>query len=545
MDDSPEPSQNDDPSNSPEPVLLALPEVITIDPRGDILLDVTFETSRSTLKAARKATPKPRPGQRDPPPPLPVLKPHIRLAYRVDLATLKKHSRYFTNLLGDTRFQEARAIAQRLDEIAARGQNPGDLAPEDLPRVEIEDDDEATRTAGRETAFADMLRVLHGLPTVTKPVTVLYVTTLAVLADRFACTAPVSRHLIAVLKFRWPTTPPLRPREDGLSGLTLAAEELVRQKVLVAWLLEQAPRLAAATKELVLFGSHRWSVAYEDDEDDGGADAGRGAAHARQDAVWWFLPDGLEEELHYRRHQILRSLASIPAHFLHLYTTRTRNGYRQCKLGYDSSSACDSFQLGEMVRFLVSKNLLFLTNFAPSSLDEVKDFAAVDVGSILGALKQCPNYQVDRHHTNCGLRTRVMPILEYVAAMLGTTAAQIGLQGWKRERRTTSWQKPDDHNDDNAARGASRKKDFVVEDSMGDGGGGGGRGTNGGRVFYFTRSVASDQRLRFEGAMAADRLARELFTADAWDWTPEDVDRVDQISESKHLSMPLRRKERK
>ena len=41
------------------------------------------------------------------------------------------------------------------------------------------------------------------------------------------------------------------------------------------------------------------------------------------------------------------------------------------------------------------------------------------------------------------------------------------------------------------------------------------------KTFRFTRSLSNDQRLRFEGAMAADRMAKDLFTANAWDWTPE------------------------
>lgn len=295
MDESPEPSQNDDPSTS-EP----LPEVIAIATKGDILLDVTFETSPSTLRAARKAAPPPRPGQRDPTAassqPL-LLKPHIRLAYRVDLATLKKHSRYFTNLLGDTRFQEAQAVASHLAALSLRGENPADLTdPAQLPRVHIVDDDEATRAAGREKAFGDMLRILHARDAVTKPVTMLYVVTLAVMADRFACTTPVARYLSTGLKFKWPATPHPRVREDGLNGLSLAAEEVVRQKVLVSWLLDQPPRFAASTREMVVYGSHRWSMndEGEDDEQDGTVDRGRDAAHSRQEALWWYLPDGLE-----------------------------------------------------------------------------------------------------------------------------------------------------------------------------------------------------------------------------------------------------------
>lgn len=292
MEESPSPSQNDDPLCRPSS---PLPEVVTIAVDGDLLLDVTFETSRSTLRATRRATPKPRPGQRDPPPPAPVLHPRLRLGYRVDLATLKTHSRYFTNLLGDTRFQEARAVGEHLDALRRGGEDPGAVGPDRLPRVSITDDDQATQSAGRERVFADMLRLLHGRDTTTKPVTILYVVTLAVMADRFACTAPVSKYMTTAIRFKWPATPAPRIRDDGLSSLGLAAEELVRQKVLVAWLLDQSPRFSSATREMVLYGSHRWSEEHlADDEDDVEHDAAADAAVARQEAVWWYLPDDLE-----------------------------------------------------------------------------------------------------------------------------------------------------------------------------------------------------------------------------------------------------------
>lgn len=288
MDESSEAAQNDDPSTS-----AALPEVIAIALKGDILLDVTFETSKSTLKATRRAIPKPRPGQRDPPPPQPVLKPQIRLAYRVHLATLKQHSRYFTNLLGDTRFQEASVVAAKLEELTLAGEKPGEADAWKLPRVRITDDDEATRSAGREAVFGDMLRMLHGLDPIAKPVNMLYVVTLAVMADRFACAGAVRSHL-AKLKFKWPPTAQPRLREDGFSGLSLAAEELVRQKVLASWLLEWSTRFAGATRDLIMFGSHRWSVQYAEDDEDEAPEAGKSAVETRQEALWWYLPDELE-----------------------------------------------------------------------------------------------------------------------------------------------------------------------------------------------------------------------------------------------------------
>lgn len=289
MDESSEAAQNDDPSTS-----AALPEVIPIAPKGDILLDVTFETSKSTLRATRKAAPKPRPGQRDPPPPQPPLKPRIRLAYRVHLSTLKQHSRYFTNLLGDTRFQEATVVAARLEALTLAGEQPGEVDAGKLPRVSITDDDEATRSAGREAVFGDILRMLHGLDTVTKPVTMLYVVTLAVMADRFACVGAVSRYLTTKLKFKWPATSQPKLREDGFSGLSLAAEELVRQKVLASWLLEWPIRFGAATRDMIMFGSHRWSLQNAEEDEDPEPEVGKDAAGTRQEAVWWYLPDELE-----------------------------------------------------------------------------------------------------------------------------------------------------------------------------------------------------------------------------------------------------------
>ncbi|KAJ9133542.1 Hydroxyproline-rich glycoprotein [Pleurostoma richardsiae] len=462
-------AQDGDPADSSRDTL---PRVVDIAPKGDAVLDVTFETSKETLISTRRST-QIRRGQTLRPS-RPLLRATIRLAYRVDVGVLKKQSSYFANLLGDTRFEEARSVAKAFKELSLRNLKPADLEPKDLPWVSIIDDDEATRAANREVVFADLLRILHGRDVVTKPPSMLYVTTLAVLADRFICTAPVSRYLTTGLKFKWPVTPKTL-REDSAS-LTVAAEEVLRQKILVAWLLDQPPRLHTATRELILYGSHQWTAYPEDD--------------ASSKATWWDLQDDLERELQYRRECILNTVASVLHHFLSLYTSRTR----QCKLGYDSSVACDSYQLGEMVKFLSNKELLFFVDFSPCSLESVKDYSTVEIGHILSVLKQCPSYQIDKNHTNCGLRTRILPILEYIQAMLSSNSISIARSAWKNNRAETSWIPVEDGD----YRDAKEK------------------------VFRFTRSLSGDQRLRYEGAMAADRMARQLFTASSWDWTPED-----------------------
>lgn len=157
-----------------------------------------------------------------------------------------------------------------------------------------------------------------------------------------------------------------------------------------------------------------------------------------------------------------------------------------------------------MVKFLTSRGLLFLTDFSPFfSAVAQRDFATVDIPSLLAALKQCPSYQIDKNHTNCGLRTRLLPVLEYLQAMLSSNVVSISRQAWAKDREGVAWSL----NVDDDESGEARTK-------------------NKSRVFRFTRGLASDQRLRYEGAMAADRMARELFTADEWDWTAEERDDV-------------------
>ena len=198
------------------------------------------------------------------------------------------------------------------------------------------------------------------------------------------------------------------------------------------------------------------------------------------------------DELRYRRECILDAISSVQRHFLRLYSSRER----QCKLGYDSSAACDSFQLGQLLRFLMSKDLLFLVDFSPSSLESVPDTTStVDILELLATLRQCPSYQVDKHHTNCGPRIRVEPVLDFIRAMLSASAVSVSLADWKRRREDVSWE---------AAAPAAEERDGEE-----------------GRTFEFTRALSNDQRLRMEGAIWVDRMATKVFTAGSWDWTPE------------------------
>ncbi len=149
-----------------------------------------------------------------------------------------------------------------------------------------------------------------------------------------------------------------------------------------------------------------------------------------------------------------------------------------------------------MVKFLASKDLLFLGDFSPDSPGSVRGQSALDIHHLLATLKQCPSYQINQHHTNCGLRLRILGILDYIQVMLSANAVVgIATKSWRADRAAASWVAGSEEDD---------------------------RGEEGDRaVFRFTRAVAGDPSLRLEGSLGVDRMARQLFTARDWDWTPE------------------------
>jgi len=240
--------------------------LVDVRATGDILLDVTFENRHAKRTILSLGT---------------ALQPRYsgfaktkasdeRVLYRVRLDTLKKTSKYFERLLTDERFQEAKKIAESFASLRARGIEPSEAEPAALPRISITEDDDATHIAWREPIFADLLRILHSADATSK-LSIPYLAILAVMADRFDCAAVVGRYVRGSRRIPWPQT---------FGQLNFANEELLRQKILIAWLLEDKLKFAAATKEIIFRGSARWS--------------GRDETENEQVGVWWDLPDGLE-----------------------------------------------------------------------------------------------------------------------------------------------------------------------------------------------------------------------------------------------------------
>jgi hypothetical protein len=239
-------------------------KVVEIRATGDVILDVTFENTNACIKSipsdviqklrASKAT-----------------IPSVRVFYRVRVETLKKHSKYFAHLLGSDVFGEGRTVKDIFSCLAQSNLKPSEVESARLPRIKIVDEDDATRTMGREMVFRDMLRIIHGAEHITKPITINYLSILVIMADRFDCSAPIARYVTSTFGgFKYPQT------------LDNSAEEVLRQKILIFYRTNQATRLASATKELILRGSSRW------------------AAYSESTAfstAWWDLPDGLEGTL--------------------------------------------------------------------------------------------------------------------------------------------------------------------------------------------------------------------------------------------------------
>ncbi|KAH8599596.1 hypothetical protein B0O99DRAFT_724209, partial [Bisporella sp. PMI_857] len=350
-------------------------DLVIIQPKGDILLNVLFkDTSACRRSVLSEASTKFHAAKVD------TL--YTRVLFRVDWKALTDKSKYFSVLLGGN-FGEGENIKKAFAEVAAKGLEPAELEASQLPQVEIEDDDEATRTMGREHVFGDMMRIIHNLAPIFRPISLTYLAVLIALADRFGFLCPPLTTLSTFVKFKYP-----------VSG----SEEVLRKTCLIYYYTNQFQRFAEVTRELIQRNS-QWK-------------AGSGEElSAAASTLWYDLPGGIESN-HSMPSCILRTIQSVLVHFLSLYTSRKR----QCRFGYDSSPACDSFQLGEMVKFLTRKALLSLVPFQAVSPDDLDHFEPRtydgSIDELIGTLRAWPEHQVDQNHKHCGPRVTIMPILK-------------------------------------------------------------------------------------------------------------------------------------
>ncbi|KAL6720515.1 hypothetical protein ACLMJK_002439 [Lecanora helva] len=334
----PKPSGNNFPEISGEP-----PFEFIIAERGDILLEIRDKTSGQDY------------------------------CFRCSRNVLSSASGYFDVLFDPAKFSEGIAIHKELQALYK--QHDGPIPASKLPRVSVADLGELPNGGSLPPILAvtTFLKILQD-PNTTWPVdrfqSLNLVALLAIIADRFDAPKRVAIYLrtqaldVTLLKTKRPTTPSaieLENRQRLLSGIIFGFPQ---------WVLQ-------SSSALIVEGSMRWKVKHYDHETESDKDI--------DGALWWRLPSGIEaDELYCRREYVLETLASIQKHFINLYSSRQP----QCKLGYDSSPRCDSYQLGEIIRFFTRKGLLRIESaFAPTP-DEGLDPYVGSVDDVIGRLRE-------------------------------------------------------------------------------------------------------------------------------------------------------------
>jgi hypothetical protein len=272
------------------------------------------------------------------------------------------------------------------------------------------------RVSSIRNLLADFFRALHGLDLAVPSPPVANLANLAVVADRFDAFAYLSKY---IQKKKYLQLIDTKSRNKLGSTQT---EEKVRQKLYIGLVFDHATWITRYSKHLILRDSVQWRPDTEEDD---------------TKAPWWDISNGVENELIKRREYILETINSLQAHFLKLYTS----GDRQCKLGYDTSVQCDSFQLGEMVRFFHKIDTVRLQGKIYDNTEPT--YYLGDIERLLLALRQCSNYQVDSNHAHCGLRSRILPLIDFVQNQmnLDTGSLDIGLCAdcWADRRKEYAW----------------------------------------------------------------------------------------------------------
>ncbi|KAE8387297.1 hypothetical protein BDV23DRAFT_129103 [Aspergillus alliaceus] len=220
-------------------------------------------------------------------------------------------------------------------------------------------------------------------------------------------------------------------------------EDRIRQTIFIARFLNECTILQVWTHALILLGSKFWVNGVEPPT----------SASVR----WRYFPDGLEEELYYRRQCVLNTITDLQAYFLRAFGaleeperlklptasvagTTVQSRQYQCRCGFGNSSACDAFHLGQMTRFFTLRTkTIFLgstlidPDFSLDSEDEETERPQPggppsDISTIISSLKQCPDYQIDTNHNGCGVRRRFLPPLDCIERFVGDSRGLLGIE---------------------------------------------------------------------------------------------------------------------
>ncbi|KAL4809266.1 hypothetical protein BDV18DRAFT_77774 [Aspergillus unguis] len=433
-------------SDTPVPVTnghgSAQPKVQTIVNNGDLILEYT-SSKHGSMSRTQLAT----------------------YRWKVSSGSLMQSSPYFRAFLDPEKFSEGRNFMRQRElhilstnstmngTIEGSSHTPDEI---DLPVMRLPDTHLSSRL-GADTVGL-FLRVLsfdsfndeekRAFDTEFKVQRPSSVAGLIELSDAFNSPQAVRATLI-----RSGYTPgkPKLPMTKFNLGMLKLNEDRIRQSIFIAKFLESQSLFQMLTHTLVVMGSKFWVNGVESPEP--GAPS------------WHYFPDGLEEELYYRRQCVLNTITDLQAHFLRIYgaleepnTPKSGNVHNpssatrqyQCRCALGNSSACDTFHLGQMTRFFslrtktifVGSTLIdpdFDPEFEGSDAEaEIQPERPNDITAIISLLKQCPDYQIDSNHTACGIRRRFLPSLDCIEGFVGDERGLLGVNMKYWHRRENS-----------------------------------------------------------------------------------------------------------
>ncbi|EEQ89691.1 hypothetical protein RJZ56_000141 [Blastomyces dermatitidis] len=405
---------------------------------------------------------------------------HMKYLMGVSSTALKESSTYFRVILDPDKFREGRELFEKTAQLDAKygagevSMNDDEAAFAELPTISIE----LPPLAGvfdKADLIETFLRVLYlgsamshddqNIQDILNHLakkSISFVANLIVLSDKFGGQEALKRALNIPL--------------DGVSksvGQTLISktlrrlqssrvedEERTRQAIYFALFLGSNDGVLAFTHMLIIDGSREWVS--------GGGDGWVGIDRP----LWWHLPHGIEEELRFRHESILDTITDLQSHFLRAYgalppessphspqiTDPSISAFPlqppqhsmrlQCRRMYENSRACDSFHLGEIIRFFTTRTkTLHLESTLPphmhdsgDSEDENADHVThnttnstqpppppTNIATLLASLRQCPEYQIDPNHIGCGLRRRLLPALDCLASFTTNSTNAVGI----------------------------------------------------------------------------------------------------------------------
>lgn len=134
-------------------------------------------------------------------------------------------------------------------------------------------------------------------------------------------------------------------------------------------------------------------------------------------------------------------ILSTIAHSIDQYVILYSSGTLQCRYGYGNSNACDTFQLGQMLRFFQRKQIADLRSM--QSLMGNVEGSSIYKGSIIALVKNLraiPEAQIDTNHQHCGIRKDLLPVLEAIETAINRDKG-IGVCGtcWRSDSRRHAW----------------------------------------------------------------------------------------------------------